>query len=137
MKPEVQALLAADRNIRLVRREWPILGEGSVFAAKAALAVRNQGKYPAFLWAMMGFKGPVIEVSVLRIAHEVGLDIEQLRRDMDAPEIGAHIDVSMNLPQALGFNGTPSFEIGENLIGGFLAQAELADQVASVCISRD
>lgn len=135
--PEVQALLAADPNIRLVYREWPILGEGSVFAAKAALAARKQGKYPAFHWAMMEFKGPVVEASVLRIARDIGLDIEQLRRDMDAPEISAHIDVSMNLSQALGFNGTPSFVIGDNLVGGFVAQAELADHVASVRDSRD
>ena len=57
VKPEIQALMAADPDIRLVYREWPILGEGSVFAARAALAARNQGKYEEFHWAMMGLQG--------------------------------------------------------------------------------
>ena len=53
VKPEMEALLAADPNVRVVYREWPILGDGSVFAARAALASRNQGKYEEFHWAMM------------------------------------------------------------------------------------
>ena len=57
VKPEIQALMAADPDIRLVYRELPILGEGSVFAARAALAARNQGKYEEFHWAMMGLQG--------------------------------------------------------------------------------
>jgi protein-disulfide isomerase len=57
VKPEIQALMAADPDIRLVYREWPILGEGSVFAARAALAARNQGKYEEFHWAIMGLQG--------------------------------------------------------------------------------
>ncbi|TNF21208.1 MAG: DsbA family protein [Rhodobacteraceae bacterium] len=122
---EVQGLLEADRNVRLVHREWPILGEGSVFAAKAALAAREQGKYEAFHWALMGLQGRAEEASVLRLAEEIGLDVERLRADMDAPEVQAHIDVSMRLAQALGFNGTPSFVIGENLVPGFVEQEKL------------
>lgn len=55
--PEVDALIAADPNIRLVYREWPILGDGSVYAARAALAARKQGKYGEFHKAMMALKG--------------------------------------------------------------------------------
>ena len=76
---EVQGLMDADANVRLVYREWPILGEGSVFAAKAALAARKQGKYEEFHWAMMSMNGRAEEASVLRVAAEVGLDIDQLR----------------------------------------------------------
>ena len=123
--PQVQGLLEADPNVRIVYREWPILGDGSVFAAKAALAARNQGKYEEFHWAMMGMNGRAEEATVLRIAREVGLDIEQLRRDMDAPEVEEHIATSMRLTQALGFNGTPSFVIGDALVPGFVEQSEL------------
>ena len=56
VKPEVRALIEDDPNIRLVYREWPILGDGSVFAAKAALAARKQDKYEEFHWAMMGLE---------------------------------------------------------------------------------
>ncbi len=124
---EVQALLAADKNVRVVYREWPILGEGSVFASRAALAARAQGKYEAFHWALMGAKGRVQEASVLRIAKDVGLDIEQLQADMRTPEVEDHLARSMQLAEALGFNGTPSFVIGEALVPGFVDQAQLQE----------
>ena len=54
VKPHIEALLEEDPNVRLVYREWPILGDGSVFAARAALASREQGKYEEFHWALMG-----------------------------------------------------------------------------------
>jgi len=126
---EVQGLLEADRNVRLVYREWPILSEGSVFAAKAALAAREQGKYEEFHWALMGMQGRAEEASVLRVAEEIGLDVEQLRADMDAPEVEEHIATSMRLTQALGFNGTPSFVIGETLVPGFVEEEQLRSVV--------
>lgn len=135
--PEVQALLAADPNIRLVYREWPILGEGSVFAARAALAARKQGKYEEFHWAMMGLKGRAEEASVMRVAGEVGLDVERLRADMQGPEIEEHISTSVRLTQALGFNGTPSFVIGDALVPGFVEQARLAELVAEARDAAD
>lgn len=122
---EVQGLLDADRNVRLVYREWPILGEGSVFAAKAALAAREQGKYEEFHWALMGMEERAEEASVMRLAEEIGLDVEKLRADMEVPVVQEHIDVSMRLTQALGFNGTPSFVIGDDLVPGFVEQGQL------------
>lgn len=123
--PEVQALLDADPDVRLVYREWPILGEGSVFAAKAALAARKQGKYEEFHWALMGLKGRVEESSVISVAKDVGLDVDQLRADMDAPEVLEHIATTTQLAQALGFNGTPSFVIGDDLLPGLVEQEQL------------
>lgn len=126
---EVKGLLEDDPNVRLVYREWPILGEGSVFAAKAALAAREQGKYEAFHWALMGMNGRAEEASVMRVAAEVGLDVEQLRQDMQAPEIDEHLSTSMDLAQSLGFNGTPSFVIGDELVPGFVEQSQLLEVV--------
>ncbi|OOY05395.1 hypothetical protein B6V73_19060 [Thioclava sp. JM3] len=127
--PEVQALLDADPNVRLVYREWPILGEGSVFATKAALASRLQGKYEAFHWALMGMNGHADEASVLRIAEDIGLDVKRLKSDMDRPEIAEHIETSMRLSQSLGFSGTPAFVIGDNLVPGFVESEKLAEAV--------
>lgn len=129
VKPEMEALLAADANVRVVYREWPILGEGSVFAARAALASRNQGKYEEFHWAMMELKQRAEEASVLRIAEDIGLDIAQLRRDMDAPEVEEHIQTSMRLAQSLGFNGTPSFVIGDRLAPGLIQADQMIQLV--------
>lgn len=131
VKPEMEALLAADLNVRVVYREWPILGDGSVFAARAALASRNQGKYEEFHWAMMQLKERAEEASILRTAEDIGLDVAQLRRDMNAPEIEEHIQTSMRLAQSLGFSGTPSFVIGDSLAPGLIQadqMIELVDQ---------
>ena len=127
--PEVDALVEQDPNVRLVYREWPILGEGSVFAARAALASRNQGLYEEFHVAMMGMNERAEEASVLRIARRVGLDIEQLQQDMGAPDVDEHIQTSMELTRALGFSGTPSFVIGNELIPGYVEAQLLIDQV--------
>ncbi len=125
VKPEIEALLESDPNVRLVYREWPILGDGSVFAARAALAARKQGLYEEFHWAMMGMNGRANEASVARIAEGVGLDIAQLLRDMEAPEVEEHIQSSLHLAQALGFNGTPSFVIGDALVPGVMDLEQL------------
>jgi protein-disulfide isomerase len=120
VKPQIETLLEEDPNVRLVYREWPILGDGSVFAARAALASREQGKYEEFHWALMGMQGRAEEISVIRVAEEVGLDIAKLRRDMQAAKIDAHIAASIELSRALGFNGTPSFVIGDVLVPGVI-----------------
>lgn len=124
VKPHIEALLDEDPNVRLVYREWPILGDGSVFAARAALAAREQGKYEEFHWALMGMQGRAEEASVIQVAQEIGLDIAQLRRDMQAPEIDAHIAASMEMSRALGFNGTPSFVIGDALVPGHRGRSD-------------
>jgi protein-disulfide isomerase len=129
--PEIDALLAEDGNIRLVLSEWPILSEGSAIAARAALAARKQGKYAELHNALMGMRGQVGRQSVLRIAGEVGLDVEQLKVDMQSPEVEEHIATSLRLAEALGFNGTPSFVVGDQLIPGFVEKAQLAEVVAA------
>lgn len=128
-KPALLELLEFDPNVRLVYREWPILGDGSVFAAKAALASRNQGKYEEFHWAMMSMNGRSEEASVLRVAREIGLDIDELIADMNSQEIAEHIQTSMQLAQALGFSGTPSFVIGDNLVPGLVDASQMIELV--------
>ena len=129
-KPYIEALLEQDPNVRLVYREWPILGEGSVFASRAALASREQGLYEEFHWAMMGMQGRAEEASVLQIAAEIGLDIDQLQADMNAAEVSQHIEMSSRLSQSLGFTGTPSFVIGDALVPGVIETDQMADLVA-------
>ena len=130
-KPEIEGLLTADPNVRFVMREWPILGEGSLFAAKAALAAREQGRYEDMHWALMALPRAE-EASVLRAAADLGLDLDRLREDMEAPAIVAHFERSNELTQALGFSGTPSFVIGDQLLPGLVPQAELEAAVDAV-----
>lgn len=132
VKPTMEGLIEADPDIRIVYREWPILGEGSDFAARAALASREQGLYEEFHWALMGMSGRAEERSVLMIAREVGLDVEQLRLDMEASDVQEHIDTSMRLAELLGVTGTPAFIIGDNLIEGAVEQDVLQQAVDEV-----
>ncbi len=124
---EMTKLMETDKNVRVVYREWPVLGEGSVYAARAALAARKQDKYQEFHEAMMALSGRANEESVTKVAQEIGLDMDKLKADMEAPEVEEHIQTSMSLTQALGFRGTPSFVIGDALVPGFvdLDQLEL------------
>lgn len=124
VKP-VRRLLDSDKGVRLVYREWPILGEASVFAARAALASRAQGKYEEMHWALMNQRR-VTKESTLAAAREIGLDVAQLEKDMTAREIDAHIETSMSLARDLGFGGTPSFVIGDELVPGLVPFERLA-----------
>lgn len=126
---DVKALLAADSNIKLVMREWPILGDESVYAARASLASRAQGKFDEFHVALMEHQGRANEASVMQIAADLGLDVDRLRADMDAPEVTAHIQTSMQLTQALGLNGTPAFIFGSQLVPGAIELEQMQSLV--------
>jgi protein-disulfide isomerase len=122
--PDVLKLITDDQNIRLVYREWPILGEDSVFAARAALAAREQGKYEEFHWSLMSLRR-ANEESVLQAAAELGMDIDKLQRDMMADEVNAHIQLSMQMASAIGFTGTPSFVMGDQIVPGAISLEEM------------
>lgn len=129
-QPEIERLLAEDSGVRLVLREWPILSEGSVFAARAALAARKQDLYAEMHEALMALQQPADETSVMRVAETLGLDLEQLQRDMEDPAIDEHLATSSRLVDVLGFGGTPSFVIGDALVPGFVPYDQLAAHVA-------
>lgn len=127
--PTVKDLVESDGNIRVVMREWPILGEESVFAARAALASRKQGKYAEFHDALMAHQGRASQANVLSIADDLGMDIDQLRADMEGAEVDAHLAASQQLTQSLGLNGTPAFVFGDQLIPGAIDLDQMKDLV--------
>ena len=126
----VQALLAADENVRVIYREWPILGDDSVMAARAALAAREQGKYEAFHWALMNGEGRVTEAFIFKVARDLGMNVAQLEADMVSPAVEAHIALSNALAQQLGFTGTPAFIVGDKTAPGMLNLDEITMLVA-------
>lgn len=136
MHAPMKALVAADKDVRVVRKDLPILGPASVIASRAALASRAQGKYPAFHDAMLGFRGQLDEAGVFRLARDAGLDIDRLRRDMDDPAIAALIQRNMALAQALSISGTPAFVIGEALVPGAIDPESLKKLVAEARAKR-
>ena len=124
----IRPALDENPDVRLILREYPILSEGSLFAARAALAAREQGKYEEFHWALMDVPR-VTEESTIEVAEELGIDIEKLRVDMDDDSIQSHIDLSRQIGSALGVTGTPAFLIGDQLIPGFVDEARLAELI--------
>jgi len=128
--PTVTELEAADPDLRLVYKEFPILGPSSQFAARAALASRRQGKYIPFHNALMQADEQVTEESVMEIAREVGLDTEQLRADMQEPAIQEAIGRNLQLANTLGITGTPSFIIGEEVVPGAVDLRTLQSMIA-------
>lgn len=127
---EVDALLEADPNVRLIYREWPILGESSTYASRAALASREQGKYDEFHVALMNAQGRKNEAVVLRLAQSVGLDIEKLKADMESDRVTQHLEKSNEMARALGFTGTPSFVVGDEGVFGMMPAEDLIAFVA-------
>jgi len=128
--PDIFALLRDDPNVRFIYKEFPILGPGSVMAARAALASREQGLYREFHEALMTADIDFSEDSIMRVADQVGLDIDRLKADMEDPKIRAHVESNYKLAEALGIRGTPAFIIDGELIPGALDRAEL-DQLVS------
>ncbi|SFS21569.1 DsbA family protein [Yoonia litorea] len=127
---DVKALLGDDEDVRVVYREWPILGEGSVFAARAALAAREQGKYEEMHWALMELRGRAEEASIIAAARDLGLDIDRLRADMESAAVTTHIEDTRELAQALGITGTPAFVIGDAVVPGAVPLEDLQSFVA-------
>jgi protein-disulfide isomerase len=133
-EPEIQKLLKDDSKVKLVLKEFPILGPISLVASKAALASVKQGKYPQFHEALLAHKGHYDKAALVdEIAKSVGLNIDQLHKDMDSPEIQAEIDKNLDLGRALDINGTPGFVIGDQIIGGASSVDELKKYIDDAC----
>ena len=116
----IMDVLSEDKKINFVFVEFPILSEESYFAAKAALASKNQNLYNKFHLSLMKIKGRVNEEKVFRTATKIGLDIDQLKKDMKNPEIEQQLMKNREIAKLLGLNGTPAFIIGNIIYPGAL-----------------
>lgn len=117
VSPVIAELIAKDPNVRVVLKDFPILGPESVYAARAALAANKQGKYAAFHDALMASQ--MIDESVVKgIAAKLGMSSPRLLADMEDAAIQKTIDENYNLANMLGIGGTPAFVIGDTLLPG-------------------
>ena len=119
-----------DRRIRVIYKDFPILGEASELAAKAALASKAQGKHQTFHEALLASKGDMTKESILATAREVGLDIKRLEKDMENPEWQKVIETNRALARDLGITGTPGFIVGTELVPGALDVNGLKELIA-------
>jgi len=125
----VPDLTKQDPNLRIVWKEFPILGPVSRYAAKAAMAADRQGKYLELHRALMGGARLVSEDQVLKTAEKVGLDVTQLQKDMEDPAIEAYIEETIQLAGALGINGTPGFVVGDQVIAGAISKEAMTQAI--------
>jgi len=125
--PDVLKLINEDGKVRLVLKELPILSDDSVAAAKLALAANKHGKYFEMHQKLFFEPGRANKDKALRIAKELGLDIAQLQRDAENPDIKKALNENKELAVKLDLEGTPMFLIGDRVIGG--APDDLFDQL--------
>ena len=126
----VMDLLEGDPGLRIVWKDFPVLGQVSTFAALASMAAQKQGKYLELHKALMGADERLTEESVMEIAGQVGLDLERLQQDMADREIVAYLQETQRLARELGINGTPAFVIGNTLVPGAVDGARLRQLIA-------
>jgi len=125
-------LQSDDKNVRIVYKELPILGPGSSLAAKAALASVSQGKYQKLHEELLTTKDALTEDSVMSIAKSVGLDTDKLKKEMESDKIAAMIKDNVDLAKEIGAHGTPTFIIGEKLIGGAIGYDQMKTAIAEI-----
>jgi protein-disulfide isomerase len=132
----VTQLQKDEPGVRVVYKDFPILGEASVLGARAALAAWKQGKHQAFHEAMLASDNELTQEEVLAIALRVGLDVKKLEADLRAPEWQAAIDRNRALAKLLGISGTPGFVVGGEMYQGALELTNLKELVAKARIKR-
>ena len=126
-------LLKSDSKLKVVLKEFPVLGPGSVEAARVAVAVRMQDKsgkkYLEFHQKLLGGRGQADKARALAVAKEIGLDMARLEKDLKSDEVTASIAESMKLAEALGLNGTPSYVVGSDVVVGAVGFNSLKEKV--------
>ena len=130
--PAVMKVLNENPNVRYVVKEFPILGQESVMASRASLAVwrTQKANYGAFHAALLEVRGGISEAKILDVATQLGIDANQLTKDMADPEIDRIIESNYELAQALNINGTPAFVIGGKLVRGAIDPATMNRMIA-------
>jgi uncharacterized protein len=133
--PDMLSLMKDDGDLRVILKEFPVLGDDSVEAARVAVAVRMQDptgqKYLEFHQKLLGGHGEANAERALAVAKDVGLDVDRLKRDMASPEAKATIDENLKLGETIGITGTPTYVVGSEVVVGAVGLDELAKKLAA------
>jgi protein-disulfide isomerase len=126
-------LMKTDPKLKVVLKEFPVLSEGSVDAAKVAVAVRMQDpsgkKYLDFHQRLLGGRGPADKARAMAAAKEAGLDTARIEKDLASPEVRATIEENFKLAESMGMNGTPSYVIGKQVVIGAVGLDNLKEKI--------
>ena len=135
---DMLTLMKDEPNLKIVLKEFPVLGPGSVEAAQVAVAARMQDKggkkYLDFHQKLLGGRGEANKARALAVAKEVGYDMDRLQKDMQSAEVKTTLQETFKLAEALGLNGTPSYVIGNKVeIGAVGLESLRADVNTATC----
>jgi len=130
---DMLTLMKDDPKLKVVLKEFPVLGPGSIEAARVAIAVRMQDKtgkkYLEFHQRLLTGRGQVDKARAMAAAKESGLDMVRLEKDMASDEARATLAENMKLAEALGLNGTPSYVVGSDVVIGAVGLDALKQKV--------
>lgn len=130
---DVMALVEEDPNLRVILKEFPILSQGSVDAARVGILVnRADVDYQAFHTALYSSRGAVDTEAALAAAEELGLSRVALELEMNSSEVSAALQRTYSIAQALGVSGTPTFIIGNEVIPGAVPKNELVRRIENM-----
>ncbi|MGC6517208.1 MAG: DsbA family protein [Candidatus Puniceispirillaceae bacterium] len=125
---QLQEVLQDDPKVRLTLKEYPILAESSLEAARAAVAAGMQGKFEAFHIGMMNYRGAITMDGILSVAAESDLDLDRLQADMTGAAVENILQRTRATAQALEVSGTPALVIGTEFVPGAIS----ADQIKEI-----
>lgn len=130
--PEIQQVVQDDGKVRLVLKDWPILGDVSKYAARVALAAKYQDKYLPAHEALIGVSSRLTEPRIRELVAGAGIDMDRLNRDLTTNAKAIDTILARNHDQAVafGFKGTPSFIVGKFRVPGILTMAEFEMVIA-------
>jgi protein-disulfide isomerase len=131
---DLRTLAKADPKLRIVLKDFPVLGPQSVEASRVGLAVKQQikgDKLFDYHVKLMESRGQVNGERALAVAKEMGLDMARIQKDMESDEVRAALEENMNLGDKLGLTGTPAFVVGEEIIAGAVGMEPLRRVIAS------
>lgn len=123
--PEIMELVSENKDIKVILKELPVLGESSILASKASIASQKQDKYFEFHQELINFSGLISLLDIKKISKELGINYEQLQKDMNSDETILLINESYRLADLIGVRGTPAFIINNNLIPGAVGKNEM------------
>ncbi|MBR0893928.1 DsbA family protein [Bradyrhizobium tropiciagri] len=132
LAPELRQVVQDDGKVRLVLKDWPILGPVSKVAARMALAAKYQDKFEAAHEAMISSNSRITEPRIAELLAGAGLDMDRLKKDLDtnAKAIDAVLARNNEQAMAFGFNGTPSFIVGKYRVPGVLSMDQFEQVIA-------
>jgi protein-disulfide isomerase len=132
VEPELRQVVQDDGKVRLVYKDWPVLGPVSIAAARMALATKYQDKYVAAHDALMSSASRLTEPRIRELLAEVGIDVDRAAKDLEtrAKAIDAILARNNDQATAFGFRGTPSFIIGKFRVPGALTMAQFDQAIA-------